>query len=365
VTAASRVAMMAGRFVADSLVLLAMLATLTLAGWFLGWLMVTGPLNLWHISYALWIVAAPALVGLAAIRILFDSLPWLRGALGDMCFFILWMTSIVMPAAVDGLPSNLANNMYDFPGFIRPLVGTAPTSDNDFQIGGFEPKPGRVPLDAMAGIDAPGYAASRLAWTVIAVLVTLLAGLLYRPHRPSARRGRQGRLARLLAAGPPPPVVADAPPAPSSAQPLIGLVAAEFRLIGAGRPFKLLALGAALAGLLSDYRHIGSAAALLLLIFGLCAHAGRSEARGLGLLTRTASLPPNVRRIAFVAAAALWSLCLAAPAAIWRLSAAPALQSLAAGVAAALIATLLASATRSGFAPRVILLILWYGYVST
>jgi len=44
VTAAPRVAMLMGRFLADAAVLLASLGTLTVAGWFLGWLMVTGPL---------------------------------------------------------------------------------------------------------------------------------------------------------------------------------------------------------------------------------------------------------------------------------------------------------------------------------
>ena len=196
VTAGSRIAIMLGRFGADAAVLLAMLATLTVAGWFLGWLMVSGPLNLWQITYALWIVAAPALIGLAAIRIVFDAIPWLRLGLGDLCYFVLWMTSIVMPAAVDGQASSLATNMCDFPGFMRPLVGPAPTGNNDFGIGGIEVKPGRVSLDVMAGLNAPGYAASRAAWVGIAGLLVVFAGAIYRPHWPHdrARADHSGRL---------------------------------------------------------------------------------------------------------------------------------------------------------------------------
>lgn len=365
VTAGSRIAIMLGRFGADVAVLLAMLSALTVAGWFLGWLMVSGPLNLWHITYALWLVAAPALIGLAAIRILFDALPWLRRGLGDFCYFVLWMTSIVMPAASEGLVSSFAVNMYDFPGFIRPLVGPAPNGDNDFGIGGVEVKPGRVPLDAMAGLHASGYIASRAAWVGIAVLLVLLAGAIYRPHKPPKRVKGEGRIARLLSQGPPPPANRAAMPALAAALPFLKLIIAEFRLIGAGRVFLILAGLAAASGFAPDYRHVGSPAALLLLAFALSAHAGRSEARGLLALTQTAVLPPIARRIAFVVAGVSWSLLLAIPAALISVSPAPLSLALATGGIVAIIAITLASISRSAFAPRIVLLILWYGYFSS
>ena len=365
VTAGSRIAIMLGRFGADVVVLLAMLATLTIAGWFLGWLMVSGPLNLWHITYALWLVAAPALIGLAAIRILFDAIPWLRRGLGDLCYFVLWMTSIVMPAAVDGQASSLTTNMYDFPGFMRPLIGPEPSGDNDFAIGGVDVKPGRVRLDAMAGLDAPGYAASRLTWAGIAVLLVIFAGAIYRPHRQPKRSKTTGWMARLLSAGPPPPANRAAMPASASSLPFLKLIITEFRLIGAGRPFLILAGLAAASGLTADYRHIGSPAALLLLVFALSAHAGRSEARGLLALTGTAMFPPMARRIAFVAAGIAWSLIIAIPATIFIASPAPLILALATGGIAAIIAITLGSISRSAFAARIVLLILWYGYLSS
>ena len=138
VTAGSRVALMLGRFAADSAVLLAVLAALTMAGWVLGWLMVTGPWNPLHIALTLWIVAAPALIGLAAIRTLFEARPWLRRGAGDGMFFVLWMAMLVAPAAAQGLPSSFATNMIDFPGFARPMIaGSAEGADN-FVIGSGE-----------------------------------------------------------------------------------------------------------------------------------------------------------------------------------------------------------------------------------
>lgn len=366
VTAAPRVAMLMGRFLADAAVLLASLGTLTVAGWFLGWLMVTGPWQSWLIAYALWLVAAPALIGLAALRILFDAVPWLRGALGDLCYFFIWMFSLVAPIISADQPSSLAANMLDYGGFVRPLVGPQPADNSNIIIGA--PRDlgtGRIALDVMAGLHAPGYVAARLGWVAVAFALVLLAGGSYRPHRSGRSQARQGRIARLLSAGPPAPAQSDAPPAKAARSRFAGLVIAEARLIGAGRLSLLLAAAAALAGLFGDYRHVGSPLALLLLIFGLTAHAGRGEARGLLTLALTAPMSPAVRRFAFMLAGTGWSLLLALPAAAARGSADPLLLALASGGAASVVAIALAALTGSSFAPRVVLLISWYVYLSS
>jgi hypothetical protein len=270
-----------------------------------------------------------------------------------------------MPVAVTNEPSSFAVNLADFAGFVRPLTGPKPSAGQDFTIGSTGGLlPGRVPLDVMPGVKAPGYIASRIAWVVISLALAIVAGLVFGPHR--ARRPRRLAIAidRLLAPGAPPPVVADAQAAPLIGAPLLGLAVGEFRLIGAGRLFKLLAVGAAVVGLFGDYRHIGSPAALLLLVFGLVAHAGRSEAKGLLPLTDTAPLGPWVRRAAFVVGGLAWSVLLAAPAALVRLSIHPLLLTGGWGLAAAVLATALATVSRGAFAPRLVLLILWYAYLS-
>jgi hypothetical protein len=365
VSGASRIAIVYGRYAADVAILFGMLATLTLAGWLLGWFIVSGPYDVAQISLTLWLVAAPTLMGLAAVRLLFDALPIARRGLGEFFYFVIWMASIVMPSAVSDQPSSFTANLYDAAGYVRPLLGAHPKND-DFAIGGINDlRPGRAPLDVMTNIASPGYVASRFAWAGIWVALVGLAGLLYRPHRVPRRIKGSGRVARWLAGGSPRPADPAAPPAGNAAMPFVGLVAAEFRLIGAGRIFKLLAIAAAGAGLLADYRHIGSPAAALLLIFGLAAHAGRSEARGLLALTHTALFAPMMRRVAFLLAGLGWSLLLAIPAVVAHLSPQPLLLALATGAAASLISIGLATISRSAFAPRLVLLILWYGYLSS
>ncbi|HVV33014.1 MAG TPA: hypothetical protein VHC73_07285 [Vitreimonas sp.] len=365
VTAASRVAIALGRFGADVVVMLAMLCALTLAGWFLGWILI-GPqqLNIVELSFALWLVAAPALIGVAALRILFDARPLLRSGFGDFAYFVLYMASIAVPAATDGQGRNFATNMFDFAGFVTPLEYGAPANSHDFAIGGIEVLPGHVSLDVMGALLSPGYIESRLAWTAIAVVVAMLAGLIYKQHRPRRSAGKPGRLTAWLHAGPPPRVIANAPAARGVALPWLNLIVAEFRLIGSGRVFLFLAAAVAVFSYFGDFRHAASPAALLLLVFALSAHAGRSETRGLLALTRTAPLAPMLRRAAFVTAGAAWTTLLALPA----LARAPNLQTLelaaATGAIAALTATTLATISGSSFAPRLVLLVMWYAYFS-
>jgi len=122
---------------------------------------------------------------------------------------------------------------------------------------------------------------------------------------------------------------------------------------------------AAITAVAPDFRHTGSTAALLLLLFALSAHAGRSEARGLVALTKVAPFAPMVRRAAFVVAGAAWTALLALPAMVRQ----PPLEVLplasATGATAAMVAIVLSTLTGSSFAARLVLLVLWYGYASS
>jgi hypothetical protein len=365
VTIGSRIAIALGRFAADAAVLLAMLAALNLAGIYLATFMLQGSaLNVGEISFALWVVAAPALIGVAALRILFDARPLLRSGFGDFGYFCTWMGSMIAPIVTSNSAPSFASNMHDFAGFVTPLTYAAPGAADDFSIGGGFLATGTIDLDVMAGLMSPGYLESRLAWIGVAVALVVLAGLIYAPHKAKKKAVLAGRLGALLNAGPPPRVVMNAPAAKRAMADAIGLVWAEFRLIGSGRVFLGLAAVVAVISAFADFRHVASPAALLLLLFALSAHAGRSEARGLVALTKVAPFAPMLRRVAFVVAGALWTTLLALP------GAAPAVAmdvlplAAASGAVAATVAIVLSTLTGSSFAARLVLLVLWYGYAS-
>lgn len=368
VTTGSRIAIALGRFGADVVVLAGVLAAMNLAGWLIGWLVLPEHhVNYGHISLTLWLIAWPPLMGVAALRVLFDAFRFTRGPLGEVLFFWLWMASIVSPVAAAHKGVGFVYNLTDFPGFVQPLMYTLGEGDSDIAIGSSPVGGNKIALDVMAGIESPGYIASRFAWSGIAVLIALFAGLLYTQHKPRARTVRFKWLTRWFSAGAPKAANPNAPPARRSWLPAAGVLMSEMRLIGQGRLWLLLALAAAVSGLAADFRTVTSPAALLLLVFGLSAHAARSERSKLLALTATAPFAPMARRAVFVLAGVAWALLIGAPAIVkagMTGSLVPLQLSLVTGAAASLIAILLGMMAKSAFAPRLVLLVLWYGYLS-
>ena len=256
--------------------------------------------------------------------------------------------------------------MLDFGGFARPLVDGSPNRDDNFSIGGSNNlKPGRIPLDTEGALGATGYVASRFAWLAMAVAIAAFAGLIHAPHTAPRRRRLTEWIQRLSTIPPPAAAQTDAPPAARGSSLALGLIATEFRLLGAGRLFLGAAAVVAILGLLPDYRHMGSPAALLLLLFRLSSHAGQREARGLGQLISATPTPPLLRRAALALAGVAWVVLLALPAALANRSVAPLVLAAWTGAATAVIAIGLATIARSGFAARLVLLIAWYGYLSS
>ena len=366
VTIGSRIAIALGRFAADAAVLLGVLAALNLAGVYLATFMLEGDaLNIAELSFAMWVVAGPAMIGLAALRILFDARPLLRSGFGDFAYFCVWIGSITAPIVTDSAEHpSFASNMWDFAGFVTPLKFGAPPGTDSFSIGGGFAATGTIDLDVMAGLMSPGYLDSRLAWVGVAFALVVLAGLIYAPHKAKKKAVLAGRLGALLNAGAPPRVVANAPAAKPALADAVGLVVSEFRLIGAGRVFLILAAAVAVISAFADFRHVASPAALLLLLFALSAHAGRTEARGLVALTKVAAFAPMARRVAFVIAGALWTTLLALPAAAPAVALDVLPLAAASGAVAATVAIVLSTLTGSSFAARLVLLVLWYGYAS-
>ena len=368
VTTGSRVAIALGRFAADAAVLAGVLAAMNLAGWLIGWLVLPGHhVNYGHISTTLWLIAGPPMMGVAAVRILFDSFSLTRGPLGEIAFFWLWMASIVSPVAMASRSDGFVANFRDPLGFVAPLMYTLSEGDSDIAIGSSPVGGKKIALDVMAGIESPGYISSRLAWGGISVLIALFAGLLYTPHRPRIRKSRFKWLARWFEPGAPKPADLNAPPARRAWLPVLGLLSSEMQLIAQGRLWLLLAAAAAASGLFADFRTVTSPAALLLLVFGLSAHAARSERSKLLALTATGRFAPMARRVAFVLAGIVWAVLIGAPAIVKAGMAGnllPLELSLVTGAVAALIAIVLGMMAKSAFAPRLVLLVLWYGYLN-
>ncbi|MET3723569.1 hypothetical protein [Sphingomonas trueperi] len=363
VAPAPRATMVLGHFLADGVVLLGALAVATVAGCVLAWRMGQGPVAVPLLVGATWVIAASSLLCMVAVRHLLNAAPITRGALGDVAAFLCWIAMLSLPVAVGHRPSSFPVNMRDPAGYTRPIVGNAPVLAREFSIGGGPVRSGRVALDTNRGLAADGFLLSRLAWLGIALAVALLASAIDRPMGIASTRERawhrwQPRLRFGVRK-------ASDLPATRVRAPWVWQGIDQFLLIGQGGGFLVLAIAAALLGLVGAYRHIGSPAALLLLVFALSAQAGRNEGRGLAALAATTPTSASYRRAAFVVAGTIWSLLMAVPATLRAGSFEPLLLAGGVGATTAFLAMAVAAFTGSAFAPRMLLLFGWYAYFAT
>jgi hypothetical protein len=366
VTPASRFAITLGSFFADTVIFAVVLAVLSVAGCLLAWLTLQpGEVHVGQIAGSLWLIGLPALMGVAALRILLDTIPATRGALGDVVFLGFWLVSLVMGLLAAGSRSGYTTSLLDFGGFIQPILYASGPGSKHLQIGwGGSILPTPLKIDVLPLLFSKAYIEARVTWAVLAVFVATAAGALWWPHASRRLKKTAQVMRRFFPQASPQPMLSAAP-APPSRHPMPNLIAAEFRLIGSGRIFVILASIVSFSGFFANYRHIVSPAILFLLSFALPAQGGLEEARGLLTLTSSTFMPPMNRRFAFCCAGFAWSVLLSLPALLVHWSIQMAWIATVIGLGASLLTITFAAISHSAFAPRLMLLILWYGYLAS
>lgn len=94
-TPLNRMEYVAGKFVSNFTVLLSMVMVLALISLIITWIQM-GTLGLpavWHLLSPFFLLTVPVLFTLAGLAVLFDSLPYLDGALGNVLYLFLWAGS--------------------------------------------------------------------------------------------------------------------------------------------------------------------------------------------------------------------------------------------------------------------------------
>jgi len=151
-------------------------------------------LHLWILLTPLLLYALPSMAFVAALAVLFETLPLLRGGLGNVLWFFLWTGLLVggiAPAmASGGVPSN-ATYFHDFTGLPTmmyqmraPLLEVDPTFHNSFSLSIGSPPPHRRFLWTGVHWDFIQLAA-RLLWFVYAFAAALLAALFFHRFDPA------------------------------------------------------------------------------------------------------------------------------------------------------------------------------------
>jgi hypothetical protein len=191
-----------GKFVSNFAVLASMVVVLAIAAVLMQLFVGEDPhLDLVALLSPFLIVALPAMILTAALAVLFETLPILRGGAGNVAWFFVWVMSIALPEATDRhwldpmgvatvADSMMAGARAHIPGY---------KGDFAFTVVDHADKPAQI-VRSFHWQGVPwnaGQLLLRLAWLGVAILLVLLSAFLFdrfdssRWFAPPVRRPKQ------------------------------------------------------------------------------------------------------------------------------------------------------------------------------
>ncbi|MEX5220204.1 MAG: hypothetical protein NW701_20485 [Nitrospira sp.] len=212
-TPMSRLRYMFGKWLSNYAVLAISVVILALAGIGMNLWFGSGGLNLAVLVAPLLLIALPWLGFVAAMAVLFESVAWLRGGLGNMVYAIWWLTLIsvsTVPAAVTGSSLSPYLDITGFQIFTDSVTSSARAVYPDatlmsFGAGLTRVDPGFFPY---TGVQWTGEVLlSRLLFLLLAVGLVVLAAVLFDRFDPA----RLPRVKRMASAQEPAPAAAGEP----------------------------------------------------------------------------------------------------------------------------------------------------------
>lgn len=212
----------------------------------------------WVMVATIWLMGLPVLSLAAALAVLFECTPFLRGGFGNVVFFFLWLATlaVVLSGSIDVRTDQVrpTADPYGYTWQMADIQQQVLAADPDARVGS-----GLV----MTGPDIEatfvwkgfgwkmGTIAQRMMWAGLALVIALVASIPFDRFDPARRRlrperaGFRSRLQRRFEADRHEPAeTADAPMAPSALTPVAasagrrrfpGLFAAELKLMLKGQ----------------------------------------------------------------------------------------------------------------------------------
>jgi len=162
-------------------------------------------LHFWALFSPLLLYGLPAMAFVAALAVLFETLPVLRGGVGNVLWFFLWCALIAVgigPAVSHGSDFSTADYFHDFTGLPAlftqmrdALVIVDPHFHNNFSLSiGSKPPQHRFIWNGVHWNAA--QVAGRLAWLAYALAAALLASLFFHRFDPACGRFARAALTR-------------------------------------------------------------------------------------------------------------------------------------------------------------------------
>jgi len=164
--------------------------------------------NLWALVAPIWLMGLPVLAIAAAMAVLFESISFLRGGLGNVVYFFVWLFAIatLLEGAFDEV-THLAQPTHDLLGFTRPMAdiqGQVLAVEPDAKVGTALITPIRGRKVSTFTWDGIGWTAEiileRVTWAGLAVVIALASAIpfdRFDPARSRLRLERKDRFPRL------------------------------------------------------------------------------------------------------------------------------------------------------------------------
>lgn len=160
-----------GKWLSNFAVLSLMIFILMVAGILMNLLVGTAAFDLWAIIVPLFLVSLPCMALVAALAVLFESISWLRGGLGNVIYFFLFMLAIL-----PSLSGPIYQPLLDFAGF--RLIGDSIAAA---AMTAFPESPGGFTFSISSALTDPQvFLFEGIAWTaqiILARFVIFLIGL--------------------------------------------------------------------------------------------------------------------------------------------------------------------------------------------
>ncbi|MEM8616671.1 MAG: hypothetical protein AAGF20_07020 [Pseudomonadota bacterium] len=362
-----------GRWVSDTFTLWALLAALTVSGLVLGLFRLEGDADIFQTVIALWLPAAPALALIAAISLILASRPVTRGWFGDVIFLIVWI-GLIITGIIGTTDSEtdqiMVNPMADAFGFVSPVIGAVDFPVTEVSIGGSTNTGERVMTDAWRGVTDISYVSARLAWLGLAAALALFAGMVWAPVKVRSPKAAKTSINQSALAAASIPNIPFNPPqtVPSGAPRVVAVILSEVRLMLAARIWVLVLLGAGVAGAVLPFRSAAGPLLMFCLIFPIADASARWQGRTTEHLLDTLGPQRISRSLILFFAAVFVAAVITMPAAFRAVLQGEGhwLTHMAAiSIAMPGLLVLLGTITKSAVTGRLVMLIIWYVYLSS
>ena len=184
-TPISRFAYILGKFASNFAVLASMIGVLALSSIVMQ--LVSGEdmhIHLWKLLSPFLLLSIPAMAVIAALALVFETIPFLRGGFGNVAYFFLWTAILIVPVVTN-------SSIYDLSGLFllrQSIIAShaAPMAENSFSLSLDAGQFKAASTFRWEGIPWTGEILfSRLLLCVVALLLCVLAALLFDRFDPA------------------------------------------------------------------------------------------------------------------------------------------------------------------------------------